>query len=234
VRTVGPADDVAVFAMTATGSFLELGRPLPDGSRHYLYHASARPDAVREEGTLTLTEPLLLGNRVWLGTRRTMELLILAAGPELPPYDETVPGTQLHGPTEDVPELPVSDALRVGMARFRVMVDTAENAVIPLRPSFPSARRRAGGRFSSARCAARGCPVGGRTTTGSGSRYEVEQLAPPDLVRYASDAQTQSARRGHRRAGPSPTRRWSSSTRLDRPCSVAFVFRIARIERRER
>lgn len=195
VRSVAPFEAVAIFAMTATGSFLELGYPLPDGSRHFVYRASARPGGHREEGTTTLDEPILLGNRVSLGNIRTSELLILAAGPELPPYDETVPGTILHGPTEDAAEGHTSDPMRVGMTRFRVLIDTAENAEEPLRPSFHE-RASALAAELQQHMAPRG---GGLTlaqatafTTANGARYEIDDVGNNafDLVRRTPDGQS--------------------------------------------
>lgn len=190
VRRVEPTEDRAVFAMTATGSFLELGCPMADGTRCFVYRASARPGGHREEGTARLDEPILLGNRVTLGAIRTSELLIVAAGPELPPYDETIPGTLLHGPTDDAHE-GLSDPMRVGMTRFRVMIDTAENADEPLRPAFhekaaalaaelQQRMARADGGLGLAQAAA--------FTTATGSRYEIEDLGNGfDLVRRAHD-----------------------------------------------
>jgi len=194
VRSVAPTEDRAVFAMTATGSFLELGCPLPDGTRHFVYRASARPGGQREEGTAHLTEPVVLGNRVTLGDLRTSELLILASGPELPAYDETVPGTMLHGPIEDTHEASTNDPMRVGMTRFRVMIDTAENAVASLRPALHE-RAAALAADLQQRMAP---PGGGLTlaeaasfTTANGARLEVDDLGNAfDLVGRSPDGQS--------------------------------------------
>ena len=101
VRSVDPRDDVAVLAMTATGSFLELDRPDADGKRRFRYRSSARVHGTRQEGEVVLAEPVLLGNRFTHGELRTSELLIVAAGPARPAEDFSVPGPLLFGPVEE-------------------------------------------------------------------------------------------------------------------------------------
>lgn len=194
VRKVAPDEDVAVLAMTATGSFLELGRPLPDGSRPYTYRASARPGGGRRsDGMVRLKEPILLGNAVWLAERfRTSELLIVAAGPELPPDDGVTPGrSKLYGPTEDEAKPIEDDPVRVGLTRFRVLVDAAQNAAEETRTDLHELaadvarelQQRLGtdGGYLLEELAA--------FTTGSGARYEVLQHGAMDVVRRGADGE---------------------------------------------
>lgn len=199
VRSVAADAELAVLAMTATGSVVELGRPMPGGARRYVYRASARPGGRREDGAVKLAEPIVLGNAVEVGDLRTSELLIVAAGPNLPPDDDFVPGTMLFGPVEDEPRRE-SDPIRLAMTRFRVLVDAAGNASKSLEPELLQVAAK-----QAIAIQQKIEPDGGRAlaavkafTTGNGSRYEVVVAgggppdAPPpiDLVRHAATGDT--------------------------------------------
>jgi len=196
VRVVEPLADVALLAMTATGSFLELDRPASDGSRAYVYRASARPQAQRVAGYIKLSKPVRLGNPVELESIRTSELLIVAAGPDLPPDDHSLPGRQLlFGPVEDEPVPQSSDPMKVGATRFRVLVDAAENAADELRQSFQESAMVLAADLQRAAAAHRadggGYPLTALAwfTTGSGARYDVMQHGDMDLVRHGSEGE---------------------------------------------
>jgi hypothetical protein len=70
----------AVLALTSTGSIIELGPPDSDNLRAYHYRPSPRADRGPEDGTVTLTEPVHLGDRMYLGGKATSEVIVLAAG----------------------------------------------------------------------------------------------------------------------------------------------------------
>ncbi|MFO0746291.1 MAG: hypothetical protein U1F43_11530 [Myxococcota bacterium] len=190
VRSVAEQADLAVLAMTATGSFLELGKPMPGGVRRYVYRASARPGGRREDGAVKLTEPVVLGNALDVGPLRTTELLIVASGAALPADDDTTPGTMLFGPTEDEPQR-AADPVRLAMTRFRVLVDAAGNASPTLAPE-----RLARAASQAREVQQHVAPDGGlaldkvaAVTTGNGSRYEVVVAdGTLDLVRHSGDA----------------------------------------------
>lgn len=190
VRAVEPDEDTALFAMTATGSFLEIDRPAADGTRAYTYRASARTKAELEDGVVRLREAVRLGNRVTLGERRTSEILFLAAGPMLPPDDDALPGRQLlFGPIEDETRPQALDWLRVGSTRFRVLVDALENAVGAERVELQDRLV-----LLAASLQKKAAPGGGHAlkelawfTTGSGARYDVMSFDTLDLVRHGAD-----------------------------------------------
>ncbi len=186
VRSAAPTEDVAVLAMTATGSFLELDRPDADGKRRFRYRSSARVHGTRQDGEVVLAEPVLLGNRFTHGDLRTSELLIVAAGPALPAEDFSVPGPLLYGPVE---EAAVASSMRVGMTRFRVLVDAAENATGDDRRAL---QERAAALARDLQALAK--PEGGLPlralawfVTGSDARYDVMQHGALDLVRHGDD-----------------------------------------------
>jgi hypothetical protein len=192
VRQVAPAEDVAALAMTATGSFLELGRPLPDGSRSYTYRASARPGGGRRsDGMVRLEEPLLLGNAVWLDTRfRTSELLIIATGPTLPSGDDVTPGRpKLFGPVEDEDKPQPDDPMRVGFTRFRVLVDAAQNAAEVARAELHERAAQVAQELQRRLADAGGYLLDelAAFTTSNGTRYEVRQHGAMDVVRRGAD-----------------------------------------------
>lgn len=190
VRAVEPDEDAAIFAMTATGSFLEIERPAADGTRPYTYRGSARRNAELEDGVVKLREPVRLGNRVVLGDRRTSEILFLAAGPMLPPDDDSLPGRQLlFGPIEDETRPQALDWLRVGSTRFRVLVDALENTVGEARIELQDRLV-----LLAASLQKKAAPEGGHRltelawfTTGSGARYDVMNFDSLDLVRHGAD-----------------------------------------------
>jgi len=192
VRAVEPGAPVAVLAMTATGSFLELEPPLPDGSRRYVYRASARPGARRSDGAVKLAEPVKLGNPVELETIRTSELLIVASGPELPEDDDTLPGRMLlFGPVEDEPKPQGSDPLRFGATRFRVLVDASQNATDGSRPILQQRAAELAAELQRNAAPEGGYPLTALAwfTTGSGARYDVMQHGDLDLVRHGADGE---------------------------------------------
>lgn len=80
VGRVAPDGHGAVLAITSTGSILELGPPDADNVRTYHYRPSPRPDRGPSSGTVTLTEPVHLGDRMHLGGAATSEVIVLAAG----------------------------------------------------------------------------------------------------------------------------------------------------------
>jgi hypothetical protein len=190
VRQVEPDDDVAALAMTATGSFLELGRPNAEGMRRFVYRASVRPGGERDSGEVELDDKLLLGNPVFLGQRRTSELLIIAAGPNEPPDDDTIPGGMLlFGPLEDELYPHKDDLVRIGLTRFRVLIDMAENCTGPMRTML---HERAS--LLAAELQSQIDGEGGYLLeelqwfeTSSGSRYDVMQHGDMDLVRHGAD-----------------------------------------------
>lgn len=131
VGAVEPARDVAVLALTATGSVVELGRPDGDGKRPWVYRPSARQRGKRRSGR-DVIDAIRTGDRLQLGRVRTSETLALAAGPTLASTGEVAlrRGALLFTPAEDTgaPEL-LADELRAKTTRYRVLVDAAGNAV---------------------------------------------------------------------------------------------------------
>lgn len=191
VRKVEPDEDVAVLAMTATGSFLELDRPGEDGTRDFVYRASVRPThELRNDGNAKLEDAILLGNPVYIGDLRTSELLIVAAGPNPAPDDDAIPGgALLFGPLEDALLPHQDDVFRVGMTRFRVLIDMAENCEGSMRASLHE-----GAADLACELQWRVSDGGGFMLeelkwfeTGSGARYEVMQHDGLDLVRRVPD-----------------------------------------------
>lgn len=235
VRVVAPDADVAVLAMTATGSFLELGRPAADGTRDYVYRASARPRAQRVDGKIKLVEPVRLGNPIELEGIRTSELLIVASGAELPPDDGTLPGRQLlFGPVEDEPAPQSSDPMKVGATRFRVLVDAAENATDGTRQAFQESAAILAGELQRAAAPDGGYPLTALAwfTTGSGARYDVMQHGDMDLVRHGSEGEPvqwmhDASIPGQVVAEGAPLVIFHSGVRNAK--KVAFVFRVAQV-----
>lgn len=80
VGHVAPDGHGAVLAITSTGSIIELGPPDTNNQRTYHYRPSPRPDRGPSSGTVTLTEPVQLGDRMHLGGKATSEVIVLAAG----------------------------------------------------------------------------------------------------------------------------------------------------------
>lgn len=182
VGSVAPGADVAVLGLTATGSILELGRPV-EGERAFVYRASARPKGQRRDGKVRLADAVQLGNAVELGGRRTTELLAIATGQSLPPDDDFMPGTLLYGPTEDTPA-PALDHIRLAVTRFRVLVDAAGNASDALRPALIT-------RATALAQEIQGWLGGGYTLpavrafgVAGGTRYVVATSDKVDLVRH--------------------------------------------------
>ncbi len=80
VGHVAPDGHGAVLALTSTGSVIELGPPDGDNARTYHYRPSPRADRGPSDGTVTLTEPVNLGDRMALDGKATSEVIVLAAG----------------------------------------------------------------------------------------------------------------------------------------------------------
>ena len=80
VGNVAPDAHGAVLAVTSTGSIIELGPPDASNERAYHYRPSPRPDRGPSSGTVTLTEPVHLGDRMQLDGKSTSEVIVLAAG----------------------------------------------------------------------------------------------------------------------------------------------------------
>lgn len=80
VGRVHPDGHGAVLALTSTGSIIELGPPDSDNARTYHYRPSPRPDRGPSSGTITLTEPVQLGDRMVIDGVATSEVIVLAAG----------------------------------------------------------------------------------------------------------------------------------------------------------
>lgn len=80
VGKVAPDGHGAVLAITSTGSIIELGPPDADNVRTYHYRPSPRPDRGPTSGTVTLSEPVHLGDRMYLDGKATSEVIVLAAG----------------------------------------------------------------------------------------------------------------------------------------------------------
>ncbi|PIE18670.1 MAG: hypothetical protein CSA66_04225 [Proteobacteria bacterium] len=192
VGEVGADEDVAILALTATGSVVALDRPDASGARRYLYKPGARPGQRGHRGAVTLETAVQLGSRVQLGRRRTTELLVLAAGPALPERDATVAraGSALFSPATDEAFPPdLDEAIRVDLVRYRVLVDAAGNAEGDARLE---AQRRLRRLARELQVAIGGDPQAGFALdsaaafeTGSGARYEVLRgEGRVDLARY--------------------------------------------------
>ena len=237
VRTVQPDESLAIFAMTATGSFLEMGPPMSHGTRRYIYRASIRPGGRREDGAFKLEAPILLGNRVDLPTRRTSEIMIIAAGQHLPPDDDTLPGSILYGPPEDEPAKQPNDPMRVAMTRFRILVDAAENAEPGgLRAGFQKAAAEVAKDLQEMALAGGGHPLlkVKSFTTGSGARYELKRGPEGvDLVRHDAEGKSTIWLQGadiadQRVVQGVPLVIFYEGSRGVK--NVSFVFRVAKVE----
>jgi len=66
--------------LTATGSVVELGPPDTAGVRSFAYRPSASATREPFSGTVTLEEPVKLGDPLRLAGRNTTTVIVLAAG----------------------------------------------------------------------------------------------------------------------------------------------------------
>lgn len=80
VGHVSPTGHGAVLILTSTGSIIELGPPDSSNQRTYHYNPSPRADRGPSHGTVALTEPVDLGDRMMLDGKATSEVIVLAAG----------------------------------------------------------------------------------------------------------------------------------------------------------
>lgn len=181
VNEVGPHDDVAVMALTTSGSLLEIDRPKPDGTRYFSY--LSRSSGERSIGEERLAGSLGAGLPARLGANRTSGLLLIATGPELPFTDED----EWEELSQD--EVTVDDPIREGFATIREVAKASRNASGAFREALHDKATAVATLLQQVFA-----PDGGYRLselewfeTSNGSRYEVRQHETLDLIRCATD-----------------------------------------------